>query len=114
MRFLSILLSSIKEKIENEKTDLPESGEMASPRLKFFMILKLWMIDSNTHGLSNIARNEKIMLRALITLCFLGCAGLFIQQTVNVIQDYIKYEVHSTIKIVQEAFSVVPAVIYLI
>ncbi len=103
------------EEIENhQRTSLSKTTNaellQENKRKKLANTIKEWAEGTTPHGLANIFVNRNIILKVIWLISLMASMGYCIQQTLVVIQDYMKYEVHTTVSIIQEAPTVFPAV----
>ena len=90
-----------KQEMTNTKTAHPNITE----------ILKDWMLNTKTHGLSNIIRNENLILRVLFTACFLASSVFCFYQIVVTCFTYSQFHVVTSYSTVNEAPTLFPAVV---
>lgn len=74
-------------------------------------ILKDWMLNTKTHGLSNIIRNENLILRIFFTACFMASCVFCIYQIVVTCLTYSQFHVITSYSTVNEAPTLFPAVV---
>lgn len=81
------------------------------PEPKIRDIVEDWMLNTKTHGLSNIIRNHNVILKLVFSVCFLGCTCYCIYQIVTICLAYLKFNVITSYSTVNEAPTLFPAVV---
>ena len=72
--------------------------------------LSEWFLDTEIHGLPNIARADNMAIRIMWTICFfisLGTCSFLVYRSIN---SYLEYDVNSKFDVIYEAPAVFPTV----